>query len=434
MKKKCIIVCLILFSFFLNLENVLASPSLTVSASTNNVIVGGKVIISVRSSDIAGTYSLISSDGAILSGGTNKAAIRSYGQSEQYTFEAKAPGTVKVTVSTIDMATSSAEEFSKSSSVTINVRTKPVIVLSGDNNLSNLGIENYSLTPEFNKDTLEYNVELEPDTSEINISATASHGGATIEGAGTREVTDGDNRLEIKVTAENGSSKTYVINAKVKEYNPIEVNINDEKYTVVRKKSLITPPENYTETTVTINEEEIPAYYSEITKYTLVSLKDANGNQNFYIYQNGEYHLYKELTFNQMKICLLDIPQIPDGYSKSTIVYNDENLEAYKLNPNSKYAILYGMNVATGEEHYYSYESSENTLQIYHTEEIDLLNEKVEQYVYLIIGLLGLSFIFLIIMLILVFKKGNKPKKEKAKKEKISKEENEIKVEKVDVK
>lgn len=324
--------------------------------------------------------------------------------------------------------------YTTSKSVTINVRTKPVIVLSGDNNLSNLGIENYSLTPEFNKDTLEYNVELEPDTSEINISATASHGGATIEGTGTREVTDGDNRLEIKVTAENGSSKTYVINAKVKEYNPIEVNINNEKYTVVRKKSLITPPENYTETTVTINEEEIPAYYSEITKYTLVSLKDANGNQNFYIYQNGEYHLYKELTFNQMKICLLDIPQIPDGYSKSTIVYNDENLEAYKLNPNSKYAILYGMNVATGEEHYYSYESSENTLQIYHTEEIDLLNEKVEQYVYLIIGLLGLSFIFLIIMLILVFKKGNKPKKEKVKKEKISKEENEIKVEKVDVK
>ena len=37
-------------------------------------------------------------------------------------------------------------------------------------------------------------------------------------------------------------------------------------------------------------------------------------------------------------------------------------------------------------------------------------------------------------MLILVFKKGNKPKKEKVKKEKISKEENEIKLEKVDVK
>lgn len=406
---------------------------LSIYASTTSVIVGNSVVITVKGNNIAGKLSLTSSNGGILSGGTSAFWIDN--STVTYTFKAVSTGSATVTVKPIDVADyNNGSSYTTSKSVTINVRTKPVIVLSGDNNLSSLGIENYSLTPEFNKDTLEYNVELEPDTSEINISATASHGGTTIEGAGTREVTDGDNRLEIKVTAENGSSKTYVINAKVKEYNPIEVNINDEKYTVVRKKSLITPPENYTETTVTINEEEIPAYYSEITKYTLVSLKDANGNQNFYIYQNGEYHLYKELTFNQMKICLLDIPQIPDGYSKSAIVYNDENLEAYKLNPNSKYAILYGMNVATGEEHYYSYESSENTLQIYHTEEIDLLNEKVEQYVYLIIGLLGLSFIFLIIMLILVFKKGNKPKKEKVKKEKISKEENEIKVEKVDVK
>lgn len=406
---------------------------LSIYASTTSVIVGNSVVITVKGNNIAGKLSLTSSNGGILSGGASAFWIDN--STVTYTFKAVSTGSATVTVKPIDVADyNNGSSYTTSKSVTINVRTKPVIVLSGDNNLSNLGIENYSLTPEFNKDTLEYNVELEPDTSEINISATASHGGATIEGTGTREVTDGDNRLEIKVTAENGSSKTYVINAKVKEYNPIEVNINNEKYTVVRKKSLITPPENYTETTVTINEEEIPAYYSEITKYTLVSLKDANGNQNFYIYQNGEYHLYKELTFNQMKICLLDIPQIPEGYSKSTIVYNDENLEAYKLNPNSKYAILYGMNVATGEEHYYSYESSENTLQIYHTEEIDLLNEKVEQYVYLIIGLLGLSFIFLIIMLILVFKKGNKPKKEKVKKEKISKEENEIKVEKVDVK
>lgn len=406
---------------------------LSIYASTTSVIVGNSVVITVKGNNIAGKLSLTSSNGGILSGGASAFWIDN--STVTYTFKAVSAGSATVTVKPIDVADyNNGSSYTTSKSVTINVRTKPVIVLSGDNNLSNLGIENYSLTPEFNKDTLEYNVELEPDTSEINISATASHGGATIEGAGTREVTDGDNRLEIKVTAENGSSRIYVINAKVKEYNPIEVNINNEKYTVVRKKSLITPPENYTETTVTINEEEIPAYYSEITKYTLVSLKDANGNQNFYIYQNGEYHLYKELTFNQMKICLLDIPQIPDGYSKSTIVYNDENLEAYKLNPNSKYAILYGMNVATGEEHYYSYESSENTLQIYHTEEIDLLNEKVEQYVYLIIGLLGLSFIFLIIMLILVFKKRNKPKKEKVKKEKISKEENEIKVEKVDVK
>ena len=54
-----------------------------------------------------------------------------------------------------------------------------------------------------------------------------------------------DNHHEVKVTAENGSVKTYVINVIVKKYNPIEVKIGDETYTVVRKKSLLEAPRYY---------------------------------------------------------------------------------------------------------------------------------------------------------------------------------------------
>ena len=296
-----------------------------------------------------------------------------------------------------------------------------------------MGIEGYELTPEFNKDTLEYSTLIAPDTTSINVIATPSHGHANITGNGTREVTDGDNRIEITVTAENGTSKTYVINAKVEEYNPIEVDMDGQKYTVVRKKSLITPPENYTETSVTINEEEVPAYYSEITKYTLISLKDSEGKQQFYVYNNGTYKLYKELKFNQVKICLLDMPSIPELYEKGVFVYNDENINAYKTSPNSSYSLIYGMNVETGIENYYIYDSNENTIQIYNTEEVNVLNQKIEYMIYIIIGLLGFSFVLLIVSLILVFKKSSK--KEKTKKDKKSKiEDDEIKVEKIDVK
>ena len=404
--------------------------SLSISASTTSVTVGNSVIISVKATNVAGTISLSSSNGSILSGGASGMWIEN--ETKVFTFKANSAGTVNVTVTPTNMGDfDNNGSYTTSKSVTINVKNKPIIVLSTDNNLSSLGIEGYTLTPEFNKDTLEYSALIAPDTTSINVIATPSHNGATITGNGVREVTDGDNRIEINVTAENGTTKTYIINAKVEEYNPIEVDMNGEKYTVVRKKSLITPPENYTETSVTINEEEVPAYYSEITKYTLVSLKDSEGNQQFYVYNNGTYKLYKELTFNQIKICLLDMPTVPELYEKGIFVYNDENINAYKINPNSSYSLIYGMNVETGIENYYIYDSNENTIQIYNTEETDKLNEKIEYMIYIIVGLLGFSFILLITTLILVFKKSSK--KEKIKKNKKVKED-EIKVEKVDVK
>jgi len=425
MKKIISFLSLIIFIILpLNVE----AGSLSISASTNSVIVGNSVIISVKATNVAGTISLTSSNGSILSGGASGMWIEN--ETKVFTFRANSAGTVNVTVTPTNMGDfDNNGSYTTSKSVTINVKNKPIIVLSTDNNLSSLGIEGYTLTPEFNKDTLEYSATIAPDTTSINVVATPNHGGATVTGNGVREVTDGDNRIEINVTAENGTSKTYVINAKVEEYNPIEVDMGEEKYTVVRKKSLITPPENYTETSVTISNEEVPAYYSEITKYTLVALKNSEGKQNFYIYDNGVYKPYKELTFNQIKICLLDMPSVPDLYEKGIFVYNDENINAYKISPNSSYSLIYGMNVETGNENYYIYDSNENTIQIYNTEEINKLNEKIEYMIYIIIGLLGFSFILLITTLIVVFKKSSKKEK---KNKKI--ETNEIKVEKVDVK
>lgn len=406
------IVCALIF-----FQNKVEAANLSISANTSSVTVGGNVVITVRGSDLAGKLSLTSSNGSVLNGGATSFWIDN--NTVTYTFKALSAGTATITVNPLDVADYSGNVYSASKSVTVTVKNKVVIVLSGDSSLSNMYIDDATISPEFNKDTLEYTTELQPDTTKINIVATPNHRGASISGIGVREVTDGDNRLEIVVTAENGTTSTYVINAKVKEFNPIEVLIGDATYTVVRKKSTIIPPENYTETTVTIGGEEVPAYYSDITKYTLVALKDSNGNQNFYIYDNGTYKLYKELNFNQMKICLLDMPNIPENYQKSIIVYNDENIDAYKTSPNSSYALIYGMNVGTGVEHYYLYESSENTIQIYNTEEIDALNSKMNIYVYIIIGLLGLSFILLLTLTIMTFCKKTSKRKKEPKLEKI---------------
>ena len=145
---------------------------------------------------------------------------------------------------------------------------------------------NVTLNPAFNKDTLEYSIELEPNTTEISVNATKEDGTASISGLGTITVSEGANKIEIKVTAQKGNTKTYIINATVKELEPINVTVDGKDYVVVRKADSLVKPYSYSDDTVLIHEKEVPAFYSSITGYKLVGLKDDAGNIKLFISSN----------------------------------------------------------------------------------------------------------------------------------------------------
>ena len=356
--------------------------SINLSVSSRNVTVGGKVSVTINPSDVVGKFQVISTNNNVLSGGTAGVWLES---SETYTFTARNAGTATINVVPIDAADSNGT-YSSVSSVTITVSPRRVVVLSTNNNLSSLGIDGVSLNPEFNSDTLEYSVELEAGTEKINVTANVADGNASVSGTGEREVTEGDNNIEVVVTAENGATKTYTIKATVKEYNPIKVKVAKEEYTVVRNKKKLTPPNNYEETSLTINNEEVPAYQNKITKYTIVALKDSKGNQNWYVKEKNNYKLYKEYKFSNTVLYPLELEKIPTGYFKTSIKYNDEKIIAYKLNNNSKYSLIYAMNVETGKTNIYMYDSKEDTVQIYNDEHVNKLVSENELYLKILIG------------------------------------------------
>ena len=402
----------LLFTFvisFITLSSVKAA-SISISSSVSSATVGSSVIITVRGNDLAGKFSLTSSNGSVLSGGASSFWMEN--GSVSYTFKANSAGTATVTLSTLDASDFNGNAFSGSKSVTVTVKNKQVIVLSSDSSLSSLGVENATLSPEFTSGNKEYSVSLEPDTTSINILATANHGGASISGAGTREVTDGDNRLEIIVTAENGTTSTYIINANVKEYDPIEVKMDNQSYTVVRKKTSLTPPNNYQETTVKINDTEVPAFHSDVTGYTLVALKDSEGNQNFYVYENNKYTLYKEYGFHGITLYPMELKEkdIPLNYKKATISYNDSEIVAYKIKKSSKYALIYGMNVETGIKNIYMYDAKEDTIQIYNDEEIETITEQTNMLIKVSIGLGTLSVVLVGIIIAILIKNKKRRK------------------------
>ena len=87
-------------------------------------------------------------------------------------------------------------------------------VKSSDNYLSSLSVEGYTLTPEFDKQTLSYTIKEEVKTKEIKIIAKANNEKATINGAGTIKIETEKNSYLVEVTAENGTVRTYTIKLK----------------------------------------------------------------------------------------------------------------------------------------------------------------------------------------------------------------------------
>jgi len=423
MKKKTFKALIIIVAcFFFQLR--VSAGDVSIVTNNRNPSVGSNVVVTVKAPNVAGNFSVTSSNQSVLSGGSSNSWIEG---SVTYTFVAKAAGTATITVKPIDAADYDGNVFSAVKSVTITVGNKTTSSstkkdLSSDNTLSSLSIDGVNLEPAFNKNTTSYNVNLEAGVTKINVKATPNDKSAKVTGIGETEVSEGNNNIEVVVTAENGSTKTYTITANVKEYDPINVKVENSKYTVVRNIKNVTAPNGYEETKIKIKGEEVPAFKNKTTGYTLVLLKDDKGNQNFYIYKDKKYILYKEYTFNKIILYPMELKKVPKGYKKTKITFNDDKIIAYKKNKKSNYALIYGMNVETGKKHIYMYDKEEDTLQIYNDELNDVSDEKIEQYKMLIAGLSGLSVLLFLILIIVIMKNHKHNKEQKRIRKQIKKE------------
>lgn len=423
MKKKTFKALIIIVAcFFFQLR--VSAGDVSIVTNNRNPSVGSNVVVTVKAPNVAGNFSVTSSNQSVLSGGSSNSWIEG---SVTYTFVAKTAGTATITVKPIDAADYDGNVFSAVKSVTITVGNKTTSSstkkdLSSDNTLSSLSIDGVNLEPAFNKNTTSYNVNLEAGVTKINVKATPNDKSAKVTGIGEIEVSEGNNNIEVVVTAENGSTKTYTITANVKEYDPINVKVENSKYTVVRNIKNVTAPNGYEETKIKIKGEEVPAFKNKTTGYTLVLLKDDKGNQNFYIYKDKKYILYKEYTFNKIILYPMELKKVPKGYKKTKITFNDDKIIAYKKNKKSNYALIYGMNVETGKKHIYMYDKEEDTLQIYNDELNDVSDEKIEQYKMLIAGLSGLSVLLFLILIIVIMKNHKHNKEQKRIRKQIKKE------------
>ena len=102
-------------------------------------------------------------------------------------------------------------------------------------NLENLAIEYAILSPEFNEQITRYNTQVANEINQLNILAIPENENGKVEILGNNNLNEGNNKIEIKVTAPNGfTQRIYEIN--VYKRNKQEETMYDQEVDKVKKR------------------------------------------------------------------------------------------------------------------------------------------------------------------------------------------------------
>lgn len=91
------------------------------------------------------------------------------------------------------------------------VSQKPTETGNNNNFLDSLTVEGFTLSPTFDRYTMEYAVEVTKETTAVTVAALQNHKEATLSGTGTIQLHKGENLIPITVTATSGAVRTYTL-------------------------------------------------------------------------------------------------------------------------------------------------------------------------------------------------------------------------------
>lgn len=433
---KYILITIISFMLFIN---GVEAASVSIKSSYTSITKGGSVTVTAT---ISSDSPIVSIEGTLMckGAGTNSGVNMEfddvsnsiYSKSYSTTVKGTIAGTITCSVTGARVTSMSSDSWQNINDKSINITVNepayiPPKTYSSNNNLKSLEVEGYTINPGFSNSVLEYSVELPNGTEKIKVNAGLDDPKAKVSGIGEISVNEGVNKIEIKVTAENGNEKVYVINVTVKELDPIEVKIDNEKYTIIRKEGILEVPENYEKTSIKIGNDDVLCYKNEVTGNILVGLKDEKGNSKFYSYdeKTNRYTLYNGYKIGTINLNILTMPssQLPSGYSKVSFNYNDNKIEGYQYtNKNVTYAadtsvkgsdfyLIYAVNELSGEKGLYVYDKLEGTVQRFNSDLILAYQHTADNYfLYLLISISLLAISIITIALILIKKNNHKHK------------------------
>lgn len=347
MRKKINILTIIIFTIFfiVGCNNNVKAASASISANKISITVGETVKITTT---INGAGWDINLSGAISQGYADTTDDAENGtKTYTYFFTPTEAGTYTIKLSG-NVSDSNEKRTSVSGEVTINVAkstsgntsnndntgtstnttTATTTTKSSNANLSNLGI-----TPNdfkgFKSGTTAYNVTVPNDVAQVTVYAKLQDSKAKLTGTGVQKLNVGKNTLNVVVTAEDGTKKTYTINVTREEAksNTVENNTTSEETSKEEKSESQNEEKTSNSDLIKLEitgHKLTPEFSPDIYEYTL----DVNGDiSSLAVVAEGANH--------NVSVEVVGNTDLADGENTITVlVYNGETKK------NSTYQII----------------------------------------------------------------------------------------------
>ena len=128
-----------------------------------------------------------------------------------FVFKAKKSGTTQITVSNAKLNNNSERMNVMVNPKSITIDGGSTSVKNSDATLKSLSVDGYILSPSFSANNTSYSIKVPSNVSSINLSAISNSDKAKIEGIGNVSLTGNVTNVVVKVTAEDGTVKSYNI-------------------------------------------------------------------------------------------------------------------------------------------------------------------------------------------------------------------------------
>lgn len=404
----------------------------SVSKSASSVAPGGTFTVSVSVSG-EGRFNFSASNGTVSSSSQWIAG------SGSVSVKAGSSGTVTVSVTASDVSANDGETVisgTHSVSVTINApasggnttnsnnsnsgsttnntdtttqqteEKKEETKKSNVNALASLTVSAGELSPAFDGNNTNYEVNVDAKVTSITIDAKATDAKASVSGTGEHALQVGANTLQVVCKAENGSTKTYTITVNVDETPQVYLKLNKQKLGVVRNVKDLGIPESFEATTIKIEENEVTAYHSNNMNKTILYLVNEKGEKNFYLYdeKEGVTSIFIPVTVLGRNVYIIDVKKddVKVDHTKFNKIQIDNNtFEGWTFTDDKNYSLIMVMN-QKGEKVIYQYEATENTLQLYHQVKQEQSNQPKQQKNIMIYVFAATTVVFALISLVLI--------------------------------
>ncbi len=283
--------------------------------------------------------------------------------------------------------------------------------LSDDASLTELSIDDVTLSPEFDPGVYEYSASVGRDVHSLSLDVTAGNTWATVEVVGTERLQFGENIVVITVTAQDGQTQSEYKIYVTRQDDSVAigagfVDAHGNSYTFVALPSNYSVPDGFEESERVINGYNVTVFAKEGVSSVLIYAYDGVNEPSFYFYNSitKVTTRYESLNYIYMPSRVLtavvvpSIVKIPEGFSPAVMSVDGVDIEGFQ---NSDGTFISYLKDEEGNAEFYRYDEKSGRFVDYKS--VDRTLEKIYSTLfYIFLGLTIVESIMIIVMVIIV--------------------------------